>query len=120
MVKAPLAQEVVGSNPMGRGKNGSKRSVLVVENGIPLSLVVSGVNRHDMKLLVPILSAILTPRPSPTATGLQHLCVDRGYSGQPAADAMKIRGYKPHVHQRGEEIAAKTSGGCPVWEGEDR
>ena len=26
---------------------------------------------------------------------------------KPAADAMKSRGYKPHVRQRGEEIAAK-------------
>lgn len=60
-----------------------------------------------MKLLVPTLDAIVTPRPSPTTTGPQHLCADRGYSGQPAANAMKSRGYKPHVRQRGEEIAAK-------------
>ena len=69
--------------------------------------VVSGANRHDIKLLVPSLDAIVIPRPSPTTTGTQYLCADRGYSDQPAADAMKRRGYKLHVRQRGEEIAAK-------------
>ena len=44
---APLALESVGPNPTDRGKNGTKRNILVDENGVPLSLVVTGANRHD-------------------------------------------------------------------------
>ena len=88
-------------------KNGSKRSILVDANGIPLSLVVSGANRHDVKLLDPTLDAIVAHRPAPTTHGSQHLCADKGYAGRPAAKAMKFRGYKPHVRQRAEERAAK-------------
>lgn len=40
--------------PIGE-KNGTKRSVLVDEHGVPLSLVVSGANRHDSVSLGPLL-----------------------------------------------------------------
>ncbi len=53
MVKAPMALEAVGPNPTDRGKNETKRSVLVDGRGIPLSLVVSGAQKHDVKLLGP-------------------------------------------------------------------
>jgi hypothetical protein len=48
MTKAPLAQEAVGKNPTDRGKNGSKRHMLVDGAGVPLALVVTGANRHDV------------------------------------------------------------------------
>jgi hypothetical protein len=48
MVKATLAKESVGPNPADRGKNGTKRHILVEEYGIPLSIVVIGTNRHDV------------------------------------------------------------------------
>ena len=35
LVKAPLALESVGRNPTDRGKNGSKRSLLTDEKGLP-------------------------------------------------------------------------------------
>ena len=63
MHKAPLAQEAVGPNPTDRGKKGSKRSLLVDSYGVPLSLIVSGANRHDVKLLQKTLGGILIKRP---------------------------------------------------------
>lgn len=48
MMKAPLAQQATGPNPTDRGKNGSKRHLLVDGRGVPLSLVVTGANRHDV------------------------------------------------------------------------
>lgn len=46
----------------GPGKNGSKRHVLVDGNGIPLSLIVTGANRHDVIQIAPLLDApIFTP-----------------------------------------------------------
>jgi hypothetical protein len=46
-IEAPLAQESIGPNPTDREKNGTKRSLLVDERGVPLSFVVTGAKRHD-------------------------------------------------------------------------
>jgi putative transposase len=86
---------------------GTKRSLLVDGRGIPLSLVVSGAQRHDVKLLEPTLAARVVRRPRVV---VQHLCADRGYAGKPAERIMKKRHYIPHVRQRGEEIRAKRQG----------
>jgi len=88
------------------GKKGSKRSLLVDGNGIPLSLIVSGAQRHDVVLLEPTLDHIVVPRPAPTA-GRQHLCADKGYTGQPADHAVRARGYVPHIAQRGAAPPAR-------------
>lgn len=55
MTKAPTAQESVGPNPTDRGKNGTKRHILVDERGVPLSIVVTGANRHDVTQIEPVL-----------------------------------------------------------------
>lgn len=39
----------------------------------------------------------------------QHLCADKGYTGDPAQQAIKDRNYTPHVMQRGEEIQEKRN-----------
>lgn len=79
------------------GKKGTKRSLLVDGRGAPLSLIVAGANRHDVKLLGLTLDAIVVRRPKPTARRPQHLCVDKGYVGKPAEREMRERGYVPHV-----------------------
>jgi transposase len=65
---------------------------------------VAGANRHDSKLLAATLDQVMVARP---AAGLQHLCADAGYKGEPALQAIQARGYLPHVRQRKEEAAAK-------------
>ena len=84
-------------------KKGTKRSLLVDATGAPLSLIVSGANRHDVKLLATTLDQIIVRRPRPTRRRPQHLCADKGYSGRPAAAVMRDRGYTPHVRQIGQE-----------------
>ena len=54
MMKAPLAQQSVGPNPTDRGKNGSNRHLLVDGRGVPLSLIVTGANRHGVTQLAPV------------------------------------------------------------------
>ena len=72
--------------------------------GVPLSLVVTGANRHDVTQVVAVLDRILGNRPE-TGPGHpdQNLCADKGYFGIPAWDAMVSRGYVPHVVPRGQE-----------------
>jgi len=68
-----------------------------------LSIVVTGANRHDVSQLELVLDEIIIARPDTE----QHLCADKGYSGEPAQQAIKERNYIPHVKQRGEEIQEK-------------
>lgn len=83
---------------------------MVDARGAPLSLVVSGANRHDVKLLPATLAAIVIRRPRPTRRRRQHLCADKAYRGKPAEAVMRQHGYTPHVRQIGEEAKAKRRG----------
>ena len=73
------------------------------ERGVPLSIVVTGANRHDVSQLELVLDEIIIERPDT----VQHLCADKGYTGEPAQKAIKDRNYIPHLKQRGEEIQEK-------------
>lgn len=107
MTKAPLAQESAGRNPTDRGKRGSKRSVLTDEKGLPLSIVISGANTHDVKLLAATLDGVIIERPDEDSPK-QNLCLDAGYVGETAKSEIENRGYIPHVRPRGEEIEEKA------------
>ena len=96
MTKAPLGGEKTGKNPTDRGKQGSKRSLLVDEHGVPLAVVISGANTADSRLLEPTLRAIPIERPDPADTE-QHLCLDKGYSGAPSEAVVEAAGYTAHV-----------------------
>lgn len=79
--------------------------MLVDARGVPLSIVVTGANRHDVSQLAAVLDGIVVERPDTE----QNLCADKGYAGDPAQQAIKDRNYIPHVKQRGEEIQEKKS-----------
>jgi putative transposase len=50
---------------MDRGKGGAKRSVLTEAHGIPIAIVVDGINRHDIKRVQPTLEDLKLRRPGP-------------------------------------------------------
>ncbi len=58
IVKAPCGGEASGRSPVDRGKQGTKRSLLVDGAGIPIGCVVAGANRHDSPLLRPTLEKL--------------------------------------------------------------
>jgi putative transposase len=68
---------------------------------------VSGAHRHDVALLEPTLDRVVIPRPAPQPGRRQHLCGDKGYSGQPADQAVRARRYVPHIPQRGGDPKAR-------------
>ena len=71
--------------------------------GVPLSLVVTGANRHDVSQLGAVLKAIMVERPNPAVRRHKHLCADAGYTGAPALKAIEEHGYIPHVKGRAKE-----------------
>lgn len=125
---APWARLLWRKNVWGRtrpseGKNGRKRSLLVDARGIPLSLAVSGANRHDMNLLAATLDDIVCQRPEPRKGEPQHLCANAGYKGEPTGKAVLARNYRPHIKHAGapgcpscseEESPKKTANSTPA------
>jgi transposase len=88
--------------------------LLVDARGVPLSLVASGANVQDVKLLEPTLDRTVLARPEPDSERPQHLCADAGYKGGPALQAAVARSYRPHIKQRKEEADAKRN--RPGWQ----
>ena len=60
------------------GNIGTKRSWLLDGTGVPLSLIVSGANRHDVKLPAQTLDSIVIGRPKPSRRRRPNLCADKG------------------------------------------
>jgi len=75
--------------------------------GVPLSLVVTGANEHDVTQLEAVLLAIMVKRKTPRERRSKHLCADAGYRGRRALEIIKSHGYIPHVVDRRKEAVAK-------------
>ncbi len=101
ITKAPLGGQGTGPNPTDRSKSGTKRSILVEGNGIPLAVAVAGANRHDMKLAEPTLEKIVIKRPNPTKKHPQNLCLDKAYDFPEVDELVENWGYTGHIARRG-------------------
>jgi len=82
---------------------GTKRSVLTDGNGIPLAIVLSGANRHDMKLMEATLEAQVWVPSDPKEGKSFHLCLDKGYDFKVIREIVEAWGYMGHIPKRGEE-----------------
>jgi hypothetical protein len=52
---------------------------------------------HDQRLVKDTLDSIPVQRPAPTRRNRQHLCLDKGYAGEPVQRLVRRRHYIPHV-----------------------
>ena len=66
---------MIGPNPTDRGKLGTKRHVLTDQRGIPISVVITSANTHDMKAATDTLDSVVVER----SLKKQNLCLDKGY-----------------------------------------
>jgi transposase len=80
--------------------------VLTDASGLPLSLVIEGAHRHDLKLARETLERLVIPRPDPTPEQPQHLCLDKGYDYDEARELAQEFHYTAHLRTRGEEAQA--------------
>ena len=114
ITKAPLGGKSTGPNPTDRrSKSGTKRSLLVDGQGIPLGITIDGANRHDMKMTKATLQSIVVcrspPQPSSSSSTAntqqqqQHICLDKGYDYPEVYELLEEYGYTMHICKRGEE-----------------
>ena len=68
---------------------------------MPIAVIVSEANRHDMKKLGELLDAtVIEPPPIPADAPPDErpqLCLDRGYDYDACREAATSRGYVPHI-----------------------
>src|ERR687886_1947103 len=105
---APLGGEKTGKNPTDRGKSGAKINLLVDERGAPLSVVLSGANRHDKVSAIDLLVSVVLKRP---AHKEHHLCADKAYDATDVREFVISEGYTPHIkaNPRGSKGANEPS-----------
>lgn len=94
-----------GPSPVDRRKAGSKHHVLSDAQGIPLSVTVTGANRHDVTQLIPLLDAIPPVRGLVGRPRRRPHCVqgDRGYDSQGHRIKLRLRGIRPILAKRRTE-----------------
>ena len=95
------------NNPTGKGKLGTKRHILTDKNGIPLSVVVTSANTHDVTVAIDTVDSIVIKRPSSYKPKhnqkKQNLCLDKAYHSKEIEQEIIKRGYIPHIRYRREE-----------------
>jgi hypothetical protein len=55
-----------------RSKSGTKRSIVIDDNGVPLGIIVGAANRSDMKMTKATLQSIVVDRPEPIIRSKHH------------------------------------------------
>jgi len=87
------------------GANWAQKGDLTDKNGIPISVVISSANRHDIKAVTDVIDNAVAKGPvaflSTTKVRRkrrqhQNLCLDRAYSSKSAKQVITKRGYVPH------------------------
>lgn len=98
-------RQKTGPNPTDRSKCGSKHHIITDANGIPLAIVLTGANTHDVTQLLPLVDGIRPvrgkrgrPRQRP-----QRVQGDRGYDSEPHRDSLRQRHIAPLLAKRNTE-----------------
>lgn len=93
-VRAGHGGEKTGKSPVDRSKLGSKHHLLVDGRGVPLSVSLTGANRHDITQLLNLVESIPPvkgrhgrPRQKP-----KRVQGDRAYDSEPHRRVLKKRG----------------------------
>ncbi len=100
ITKAPCGGEKAGRNPVDRGKQGTKRSTAVDEQGIPIGTVTAPANRHDSPLLTKTLHAVSERLGELPEKAKVHL--DRGYDSNATRERLEDRGLLAEISKKGK------------------
>jgi len=106
ITKAPCGGEMAGRSPVDRGKQGTKRSILVDAAGIPLGVVQAPANRNDSPLLASTLDT-LADRALPPGETTVHL--DRGYDSGKTRTELDRRGLAPCIAKLGKPAPLRAT-----------
>ena len=102
IIKAPCGGEAAGKSPVDRGKLGTKRSLMVDGNGIPIGCVIAGANRNDSPLLRPTLEKL--GRFGVYLPEQITVRLDAGYDSGKTRELLEILGCDHVISTKGEPL----------------
>ena len=96
---------MTGHNPTDRSKLGSKRHILTDKYGIPLSVIITSANTHDVTVAIDTVDSMVLKKSSSQLNDRkkQNLCLDKAYHSKEVEQEIFNRGYIPHISHRREE-----------------
>ncbi len=109
---------MTGHNPTDRGKLGTKRHILTDKDGIPLSVVITSANTHDVIVATNTIDNIVIKRPPykpQDKKKKQKLCLDKAYHSKEVEQEIFKRGYIPHIRYRREKKKLKKRNPARRW-----
>lgn len=104
-VPAPGGGDATGPNPTDRGKSGTKHTLLVDKNGVPLVLHSTGSNTSDQKEIAPIILEFpkVKGKPGRPKEHPDEVYADRGYDNEWARLLLRWLGIEPKIAKRRTE-----------------
>lgn len=108
IVKAPCGGDAAGKSPVDRGKQGTKRSLMVEGGGVPIGCMVTGANRGDSPFLRPTLEK-LGRFDHGLGVGLPEqitVHLDAGYDNAPSRAVLAELGCRAVISTKGFPLQA--------------
>lgn len=101
-VRAFGGGEATGPNPVDRRKKGTKFTLRVDRNGVPLGIHVVPANRSDHRELLPAVASfpVIHGRPGRPRTHPDDLHTDAGFDSEPHRVILRWLGITPHIRRR--------------------
>ncbi|MGW1365472.1 IS5 family transposase [Streptomyces chartreusis] len=104
-----LKGDLTGSNPVDRGKYGSKIHLITERTGLPLSIGISGANTHDSQALIPMVRGIppIRSRRGRRRRRPHKLHADKGYDYNHLRRWLSSRGIRHRITRKGIETSQR-------------
>lgn len=104
-VRAFGGGESTGPSPVDRGKKGTKYTLLVDRDGVPLVLRAVAANRSDHLEILPAVTSFpeVGGKPGRPRTHPEKLYADAGFDCDPTRSILRWLGIDPHIRRRGAE-----------------
>jgi len=105
IVRAFGGGEMTGKSPVDRGKKGSKHTLMVDRNGVPLAVHTAGANASDHAEIIPIVLAFpkVKGKPGRPKEMPDELYADRGYDSDVTRGILAWLGIETHIARRNTE-----------------
>lgn len=101
-VRAVGGGRKTGPNPTDRRRAGSKHHVITDGSGVPLKVILTGANRHDVTQLIPLVDGIpaIAGVPGHPRRRPDSIYADRAYDSEPHRNELRKRGIEPFLAKR--------------------
>ena len=92
-------------NPTDRSKLGTKRHILTDKKGIPLSVIITSANTHDVTVAIETVDSMVikTPSSKPKHKQKQNLCIGKAYHSKEIEQEIVKRENIFHIYDTEEK-----------------